>query len=174
MTSKTHLVAGLIAGEAAAYSIGAQSPSAAALCVGAALAGSIMPDIDQVGSSASYRAKWLSLGLSFLTYHRGPLHTPFIAALASFVALVVSRLGFADSRILARGLFFGLMSHLILDTFNYNGIMWLYPFKKKHYHLSNMKNRSSRENWLMVFLLALAVLSTELFLRYAPGLAAYF
>lgn len=89
------------------------------------LIGSILPDIDHPESLIGrYNI------LAPVECHRGFTHT-FLGSIVFTLPLIF----FGLKSIL--GLWIGYIFHLILDTFNPAGIMWFYPWKKKHYHLSN-------------------------------------
>jgi len=62
------------------------------------------------------------LGLPFPFVHRGLLHTPII------LAVLLIAIYFATRRPdICAGFGAGFLSHLLIDTFNPTGIMWLYP-----------------------------------------------
>ena len=52
----------------------------------------------------------------------------------------------------------GILSHLILDTLNPEGILWLYPFRKKRFHLLSIKTDSNGERLVRVVLVLLILL----------------
>lgn len=74
---------------------------------------SILPDLDA------------SFHFMFPFVHRGFLHTPLFM-LAGMV--VIYALSGSKKSCFSFGL--GYSSHLVLDTFTYSGIMWLFPLKK--------------------------------------------
>lgn len=90
--------------------------------------GALMPDIDTPHSLLG-RFNVLAAAMK----HRGKTHTLFIGVILSSL-IGVYNLRFA----LAFG--FGYLTHLIGDTLTPTGIMWLYPYKKKHYTLSTKNN----------------------------------
>ena len=54
--------------------------------------------------------------------------------------------------------FFGCIAHLVYDTFNPQGIMWLHPFKKKRYSIGNIQTESSKEPAFAIAMLVLTIL----------------
>jgi len=62
------------------------------------------------------------MGLGFPFIHRGFLHTPII------LGVMLIAIYFATRRPdICAGFGAGFLSHLLIDTFNPTGIMWLYP-----------------------------------------------
>ena len=55
------------------------------------------------------------------------------------------------------GFCIGWLSHLVADTFNKKGVPWLYPFNKKHYHISKIVTGTEGENIFRVFCIILFV-----------------
>lgn len=47
----------------------------------------------------------------------------------------------------------GMLSHLLLDTLNPEGIMWLYPIRKQRYHLLGIKTNSTGEQAVFALLI---------------------
>jgi len=91
------------------------------------LLGTILPDID---CPTSLLGKYNIF--SYAMDHRGFVHT--IPGMALFVLPM-----FLLSNVAALGLMAGYLMHLIADTFNPAGIMLLYPIRKKHYNIANIK-----------------------------------
>jgi len=95
------------------------------------------PDLDQF------------LGLA----HRGPSHT-LVAAAA--IAAVMFLLTDNRRRALAAGA--GYVSHLVIDTFTYSGIMWLFPLERA-FSLGLVESSSASANLLLsAYALAVFVL----------------
>lgn len=171
MTGKTHILGGALAGELAALAVGNTSPTVAAVLIGGSIAGSLLPDIDHVNSKVSRSsivAQATSYAVSGVTRHRGFIHTP-VFILSSVVLLSgASVFGLPHGWLLTLALALGMLSHLILDTLNPTGIMWLWPLKKKRWHLLSIKTNSPIE-WLVM--LALAVIVLCLTATYLPDAA---
>ena len=47
-----------------------------------------------------------------------------------------------------KGLFLGVLSHLLLDSFTIGGLPWFYPFSKKKFSLGKIKTNSKLEDIL--------------------------
>ena len=151
MTAKTHLVAGMLAGEAIILrNGGTDSLPTIAMVMLASCVGSIVPDIDMRQSSVStisLSTRAVSGATRIFTRHRGFTHTPLFCLLAFTLSLAAaSKLLPSHSYILAYSICAGTLSHLILDTLNYKGIMWLYPLSKKRFHFMNIRTKSSSES----------------------------
>lgn len=60
----------------------------------------------------------------------------------------------------AAALFAGCISHLIYDTFNPQGIMWLHPVSKKRFSIANIQTESKSERYFcfLMTLIAFAML----------------
>lgn len=61
--------------------------------------------------------------------------------------------------------FLGCISHLIYDSANRQGIMWLHPFKRKRYHFMNIQTMSREEDY---FCFAMLLLTIFLFIAFKP------
>jgi len=173
MTAKTHVAGGILAGEIAAILLFGNDTAASALCIASASGCSLLPDIDNIDSREGHKKPLLSAGISALFGHRGFCHTPLAAFLFYLVLSSTAFAGFGYSSAAAVGALVGIMSHLILDSFNYAGIMWLYPFKKRRYHWGRIRNRSSEETILMVVLTALVVALSTQYLLSLPSDFSY-
>lgn len=62
-------------------------------------------------------------------------------------------------------LFLGCLSHLVYDTFNLQGIMWLHPFKKKRYKLAKIQTTSQEELFFRIVMILITII---LFLSIRP------
>lgn len=58
---------------------------------------------------------------------------------------------------IATAAFLGCISHLIYDTANIQGIMWLHPFKKKRYHFLKITTESKEESFFRVLMILLTM-----------------
>lgn len=167
MTGKTHLVAGLLAGEIAACCLEptVQVFSTSSILLGAAV-GSLLPDIDHPGSTISRRSLFsliTSTAVSAVTRHRGFTHTPVFLVL---IALIISIVSFFYSEFgwnIGIGILVGIVSHYVMDSLNPGGIMWLYPFSTKHYHLTRIRTGSATELIFFGALCSFTVLFTTKF-----------
>ena len=170
MTAKTHILGGIFAGELVSVAGGIAITSVPVLLAGAA-AGALVPDIDHRGSKisrSSAAGSITSFLLLALTTHRGAIHTPVFVL---FCGLVLGALSFFSSGligpVLLEGLLIGMLSHLILDTLNPGGIMWLWPISRKKFHLTSIKTNSLGEWVCASALLAAVVWTANAFL---PGI----
>lgn len=121
MTYMTHIAGGIVVG-GIAYAI---LPTGGPLTfmAGAAL-GSLIPDLDHPGTILNKRARSTSVLAGF--GHRTLTHS----LLFTFIVLGVCLLmGMWQG--LCMGLFWGCISHLILDSLNPSGVPWLWPYGRK-------------------------------------------
>jgi len=124
MTGKTHLIAGLAAGEAAQYLAGYYPGDP--FFLGACLAGAIIPDICHSGSKIGRKLPFLSRIISLLFGHRTVTHSLFFMILAGLAASF-----FSISPGIRLGLLVGIGSHLLLDAATPQGVSLLWPLPWK-------------------------------------------
>ncbi|MFZ5642539.1 MAG: metal-dependent hydrolase [Bacillota bacterium] len=125
MTYQTHFAGGLAAG--AFLMLYTHSPTSEVLPVllVAGLA-SLLPDIDHGGSLPN---KLMGIGgkvISTVIAHRSATHSLLAAA-----GLVLGLLAFNVSGVYVWAAAAGLLSHLILDSLNPQGVPWIWPVKIK-------------------------------------------
>ncbi len=138
MTRPTHLLGGLAAGTLfGLYGI----PFA--------ILGSVLPDIDRFLYKKS--SEWSFWG------HRGFTHTVLFGYVLSFV--IYYYLG----GIAALAFLFGVLSHIVLDSFNYKKLEPLFPIKTE-VHLDMVEVGSLRE--YLYFTIPLFLLSTILMVHF--------
>lgn len=167
MTYTTHIMGGVLLGVLLSNSLGADSKTAVIIS-GAAAIGSLLPDIDHPRSkiSNSNIATQVTSGIvSIFTNHRGFFHTiPFVL----IVYVILTGVGFFDvvkDMDMLKGIYkyipfsisLGMLSHLILDTLNPGGIMWLWPIKTKRYHMAEIRTNSILEA-LTAFILFITII----------------
>lgn len=145
MTYGTHMLGGALLSIAVMTAAGTDQ-SAAAGILGGAVVGALLPDIDHTRSKISKSNLGTSIVsdiVSLFTKHRGIIHTPIcmiiLAMLCSILMVVVPKDMHAIAVEIAEGILIGYFSHLLLDTFNPGGIMWLYPISKKYFHIAQIK-----------------------------------
>lgn len=133
----THTIGGVGAGllVLTAASCGTNEVAQAAIMSGAVI-GSLFPDIDHQQSYISHKAPVASLAVSTMFKHRGFLHSPVFILLAGILLTAGSRAMLSGSQLQMANQFIigfipGMLSHIILDTFNKQGIPWLWPYKKR-------------------------------------------
>lgn len=144
MTYKTHLNGGILAG---LYIIGSKIINVpiipSIIFLGGSVLGSLLPDIDHKNSYIGKKTKGVSKTINKLAGHRKLFHAPFLYLLlyslsvgASLQELILIGL---------KGIFIGILSHLILDSFTIGGLPWFYPLSKKKFSLGNIKTNSKLE-----------------------------
>ena len=156
MTSKTHFLGGLLAGELLALFIGASALQDTSLLLAGAAAGALAPDIDHVNSKISrsgVAGQLASYAVSAVTHHRGFIHTPLFVVACTAALMAGSALGLPFLVPLAAGVTAGMLSHLLLDTFNPGGIMWGWPVSKRRISLASIRTGSAGELLVMAALL---------------------
>lgn len=156
----THSIGGVGTGllVLAATGHGINEIAQTAIMSGAVL-GSLFPDIDHKQSYISHKAPVASLAISAAFKHRGFLHSPVFILLAGILLTAGSRTLLSGSPLqmahfLITGFIPGMLSHIILDTFNKQGIPWLWPYKKR-FRLLTIKTDSIMETAFALILTAL-------------------
>lgn len=156
----THSIGGIGAGLLALSATGSGSNEIAQVAIiSGALVGSLFPDIDHQQSYISHKAPVASLAASTVFKHRGFLHSPVFILLAGILLTAGSRTMLSGSQLLLvnqfiTGFLLGMLSHIILDTFNKQGIPWLWPHKKR-FRLLTIKTDSIMETAFAILLSAL-------------------
>ncbi len=124
MTGKTHIIAGLAAGEAAQFfsDMFPNNP----FFLGACIIGAIIPDICHTGSKIGRKLPLLSHIIRLLFGHRTVTHSLlFMIALGAVLSFFSVPTGIRS------GLLIGIASHLLLDAATTRGIAFLWPIKLK-------------------------------------------
>lgn len=103
MTGKTHLAAGIVT----SLLIGANAPQIALIAIG-----SMLPDIDHSGSTFGRKIKPISRRIE----HRGVTHSLLFLLAMTVISPYIG---------------IGILTHIVLDLFNPNGVKLLYPLKIK-------------------------------------------
>lgn len=163
MTYLTHALGGALSGTAVITLLNPADKVIAASIMTGAVIGSLLPDIDHSRSKisrSSAAAQITSYAVSAVAKHRGFFHTPlFILILAVVLGAAIPILQGEELVLAAWSLYFGLLpgmlSHLLLDTCNPGGIMWLYPMSSKKFSALPIKTGSIGE---IAVAIALAVL----------------
>lgn len=173
MTASTHMVGGVLFGQAAVLAFPGLAPTAAAFVLLGSVAGSLLPDLDHPNSKASRTSittRITSTILSTLFRHRGPVHTPILLAGLVLLLLPFASTGGGTVGWLLLGLGAGMLSHLVLDSLNPHGIMWLWPITKKRFRLLRISTGSWGERFVMAALsLAVLVLASSRLLPVLPA-----
>lgn len=156
MNYRTHICGGFAIGTVTVATLGISNLGIveSGLLIGASLIGSLLPDIDKKGTYIYNRVPFIGW-FAKMTGHRTLFHAPLIYTLLAII------LGFLlGINPIIIGLYLGIMSHIVLDTFNYKGIPWLFPIFKKKFHLARIKAGGFTDTLVGVicFLLAIVVL----------------
>lgn len=166
MTYITHALGGAIAGSAMITLTGADDKVAMAAIMTGAVLGSLLPDIDHTRSKISKSsavAQVTSHAVAAVSKHRGFFHTPLFICIVALLAGFTIQMSLNGNMLhiawLAyNGLIPGMLSHLILDTCNPGGIMWLYPVKDKKFSILPIKTNSMGEMVVAIVLIGVLAL----------------
>lgn len=123
MLWRSHCLAGACTGLLLAGHTDART---AALYVGVAGIGALLPDIDSYKSFIGRKAP-VSVAINFIAGHRGVLHSLIAGIAAAGLFFLGMKLKFPVFAGLTVPFFIGYLSHLTLDTFNPSGVPWLWP-----------------------------------------------
>lgn len=151
MTYTTHLLGGVAAGLFLASALGVTDEVTYAAIAGGAALGSLLPDLDHGKSKISNKNIGTQLTSSVVRLffsHRGVIHTPIFtaflgAALFAASAAFAGNYSFADDAV--SGVIAGMISHLVMDTLNPGGIMWLFPLSRRRISIARIKTSSKAE-----------------------------
>ena len=148
MTYKTHFIGGVCA----PIMLSAVMPiENIAVVAGVSAFSALLPDIDIEGSKVHNKAGIVGKGVTSIFSHRGFIHTPILyVVLYALMSMVLPQA-------ICLGFLIGTISHLVLDTFNYKGIMWMYPFSRKHFHIASIKTRTTMETIFMAVMIAITL-----------------
>ena len=158
MIGRTHLAAGILCGEAIVIVENVTNLSDVTFIIAAAAIGSLLPDIDHPQSmmaKSNRTTKTVSGVISSVTQHRGFTHTLVFAALMWFLASRLAAQFNVASEYVVGGFMIGILSHLLLDTLNDRGVMWLWPVYCKHLHILGIRTGSVIE-WVLRLALNIA------------------
>lgn len=166
MTYATHALGGVAAGTMVLSMTGTDDKITTAAILSGAIIGSLLPDIDHTRSKISRSSavtQVASFAVSAATKHRGFFHTPLFVlilavALNTCIPLLPLNAVHETAQTISYGLIPGMLSHLLLDTCNPGGIMWLFPFSKKHYHVLSIKTSGLGEFVFSAVLIAFLAL----------------
>lgn len=146
MNYKTHMNGGILLGLYMICRVPKQSVLTSGLLLGGAIVGSLFPDIDHKNSYIGQKAKSVSKAINKFAGHRKLFHAPLIYLFlySIGIGMIKEKLGL----VLINGVFLGIFSHLILDSFTIGGLPWFYPFSKKKVSLSKVKTNGKLEDIL--------------------------
>ncbi len=117
--------------------------------VGAAVAGSLLPDIDHPSSKLGRAVPFLSYPLAALFGHRGITHS-----LLAISALVGVLIWLGATHLWAAALIVGYLSHLVGDFFTPSGVPLLWPMKARFRAPLTFKTNSFLEPVTVVAVMA--------------------
>lgn len=143
MNYKTHINGGILIGLYASTQMTILSLISTGIFLGGAVIGSTLPDIDHKNSYIGKKAKPVSKAINKFAGHRKLFHAPLL-----YLFLYSTSLGMTTNTLLLiglKGLFLGILSHLILDSLTIGGLPWFYPFSKKRFSLGKVKTNSKLE-----------------------------
>ena len=147
MNYKTHINGGILVGLYVNLQMTNNIPIiSTGVFLGGALVGSLLPDIDHKNSYIGKKAKTVSKAINKFAGHRKLFHAPLM-----YLLLYSISIGMINDKLLlvgVKGLFLGILSHLLLDSFTIGGLPWFYPLSKKKFSLSKIKTNSKLEDIL--------------------------
>lgn len=174
MNFGTHTAAGVLCAEFVCCKAGypmISGPALFILCCSEL--GSLLPDIDHPGSSVSRTntaSRAAGAGTNFVFGHRGPVHSllalvlmtvAFFALLKSLPLMNFQTIEDAPKLIVNMVAAFALggLSHLVLDTLNHKGIMWLWPLSPKRFSINLLSTGGFGEALFCALLSGIAILA---------------
>ena len=155
MNYKTHINGGILVGLYVNLQMSNTSIISTGVFLGGAVVGSILPDIDHKNSYIGRKAKTISKAINKFAGHRKVFHAPLM-----YLLLYSISLGIINDKLLLvgiKGLFLGVLSHLLLDSFTIGGLPWFYPLSKKKFSLGSVKTNSKVEDILCGVLICINI-----------------
>lgn len=143
MNYKTHINGGILASFYLTSRMSNVELIPISIFIGGSIIGSLLPDIDHKNSYIGKKAKSVSKVINKLAGHRKLFHSP-ILYLILYMA-TAHAIKDVYKLILIKGLFLGIMSHLILDSCTVGGIPWFYPLSQKKISIGKIKTNSQLE-----------------------------
>lgn len=152
MMYRTHVVAGSLCGFVLSRFLPLDAINQA-LVVAMSILGSLIPDIDHPRSYLGRRLIVFSFGFNKLFGHRKLLHSPvFYGILFAILALLN-----VVNIVTLLSLLVGILSHILLDMLNPQGVPIFYPISKKHYRILSIRTSSLTETVFMFGLVAVHI-----------------
>ncbi|WP_297429381.1 metal-dependent hydrolase [Clostridium sp.] len=155
MNYKTHLNGGILSGLYISSQMAGLPVISTVTFIGGAILGSILPDIDHKNSYIGKKTKVVSSAINKFAGHRKLFHGPLI-----YLLLYSMSFGITNNKILMlgiKGIFLGILSHLVLDSFTIGGVPWFYPFSKKKFSLGKFKTNGKLEDILCGILVCINI-----------------
>lgn len=149
MNYVTHSLGGVAAGLLMISANNVNEPTYQTTMMAGAVLGSLFLDIDHPKSWIANKMPMVSDVMSGVFKHRGFVHTPLFIIIVSIVLNTLNWGWLHELHYLApyfiKGFVPGMLSHLILDTLNVQGIMWLWPISTKRLHILGIRTNSLME-----------------------------
>lgn len=162
MMGRTHLAMGILCGEVFVLMRGCGDANSVSFAIAACTIGALLPDIDHPQSTLATSnrvSQRVSNTVSAVTQHRGITHTLFAALLLYCgIRYFFGRMTFPYGKPVADAVLIGYISHLLLDTLNERGVMWLWPISSAHIHIGRLRAGSTMEIVLRVIINAFATI----------------
>lgn len=155
MNYKTHINGGILAGLYITLQMSNVSIVSKGILLAGTLVGSVFPDIDHKNSYIGKKAKTVSKAINKFAGHRKLFHAPLM-----YLLLYSISIGMITHKlliVLVQGLFLGVLSHLILDSFTIGGLPWFYPLSKKKFSLAKIKTNSKLEDIICGILICINI-----------------
>ena len=156
MNYKTHINGGILVGLYVSLQMTNMSIVSKGVLLGGTIVGSLLPDIDHKNSYIGQKVKTVSKVINKLAGHRKLFHAPLFYLLLYSIALGMVTKNFLLVGL--NGLFLGILSHLVLDSFTIGGLPWFYPLSKKKFSLGKVKTNSKLEDILCEFLICINII----------------
>lgn len=146
MNYVTHAMGGAAAGMITVSAGNVTDPIQQTALMSGAVLGALFIDIDHNQSWAGHKFPVIAALTSTIFKHRGPVHTPVFVLCMGILVYAVN-LAFLQefwefSNPFFLGFVPGMISHLLLDTLNVQGIMWLWPLSDKRISLLPIRTNS--------------------------------
>lgn len=145
MLWRTHFLAGATAG---LLLVGHTDVKTAAVSAGVAGVAALLPDIDSPDSKIGRLVPVIPRLFKTVVGHRGAMHSAAGAVIA--LLLAVALLGWRTHVPKLHDLILvGYLSHLVMDSFNPQGVPWLWPYRK-HFGLPLVQTGSLVERFVVM------------------------
>lgn len=133
---------------------------------GAAVLGSLFPDIDSRTSKLGSKMRITSWLASKVFGHRGFLHSPMFVALIFLLCHVLFKhYEITQYNLIYYGFAGGMLMHLMCDIVTRGGIPLLYPFNRKKFSIGTMASGHKYEIISLILILLLTGVITYLMLQ---------
>lgn len=142
MTGKTHLAAGILSGEIVVLATQCQTLGIVGGIIALGAFGGLVPDIDHPHSQISKSSLFTKLISRIATStlkHRGFTHTIWFIAMLAGITWKLTTVFNGPALYFTIAIAAGMLSHMILDTFNPTGIMWMWPISMHKFHWAKIK-----------------------------------